>query len=79
VKYRDKGKGAALGPDGLQRVGPDRVGRIGVGPLGSAQKGRKVLFFLKLFSSAKQIQEKPRKCLKARKIPRKFEKFQENP
>jgi hypothetical protein len=34
VKYRDKGKGAALGPDGLQRVGPDRVGRIGVGPLG---------------------------------------------
>jgi hypothetical protein len=33
----------------------------------------KVLYFcLKLFSSAKQIQEKPRKCLKSPKILRKF-------
>jgi hypothetical protein len=33
------------------------------------------LFFWKLFSSAKQIQENPKKCLKALKIHRKSRKI----
>jgi hypothetical protein len=46
--------------------------------LGPDEKDKVLYFFPKLFSSAKQIQEKPRKCLKAREILRKSQKFQEN-
>jgi hypothetical protein len=66
------------GPDGphaglRQRSGLGRAS-------GSAQSGRVdiLLFFSKYFSVQKQIQEMPRKCLEARKIPRKSQKFQEN-
>jgi hypothetical protein len=65
------------GPDG-PRAGLQR--RSGLGRAsGSAQSGRvDFLFFRNIFSVQKQIQEMPRKCLEARKIPRKFRKFQEN-
>jgi hypothetical protein len=58
--------GGGLGRDGGKRVGPS----------GSTQQGR-ISFFPKYFSVQKQIQEMPRKCLEARKILRKFRKFQE--
>jgi hypothetical protein len=56
-------------------------GLVGCGSafgLGLDEKDKVLYFFPKLFSSAKQIQEKPRKCLKARKILRKSQKSQEN-
>jgi hypothetical protein len=63
--------GLRLGRGGV-RVGAGRA--LGLGP------GRKgyVLFFFEIISSAKQIQEKPKKCVKAQKISRKFQKLQEN-
>jgi hypothetical protein len=59
-------------------AGGPRPGRRGSGRafgLGPIEKDR---FFWKIISSAKQIQEKPRKCLKAQKIPRKSQNSQEN-
>jgi hypothetical protein len=50
--------------------------RVRVRPSGSAQtEGIKFVFFPKYFSVQKQFQEMPRKCLEARKIPRKSQKF----
>jgi hypothetical protein len=65
------------GPDGPS-AGLRRLSGLGRAS-GSAQSGRvDILFFSKYFSVQKQIQEMFRKCLKARKIPRKSQKFQEN-
>jgi hypothetical protein len=57
-------------------------GRAGAGwvePTGSTQSGRVgLVFFFEFIFNAKTIPEKPRNCLKARKILRKSQKFQEN-
>jgi hypothetical protein len=65
------------GPDG-PRAGLRQ--RSGLGRAsGSAQSGRvDFSFFPNLFLMRKQIPEKSRNCLKARKILRKSQKFQEN-
>jgi hypothetical protein len=56
-------------------AGPDEMGRAF--GLGSNRKD-KICFFFKIFFSAKTNSENARKCLEARKIPRKSQKFQEN-
>jgi hypothetical protein len=67
-----------LWPMGLSGPG-GRAGADWVGPTGSAQTGRiGFLFFTNLFLMRKQIPEKSRNCLKARKILRKSQKIQEN-
>jgi hypothetical protein len=64
---------AGWAPPG-QAAGPERVG-----PSGSARSSRvDFLFFSNLFLMRKQIPEKSRNCLEARKILRKSQKFQEN-
>jgi hypothetical protein len=70
------GAAAAMadGPGGPV-AGPERVGSGH--RLGPIRKGS-FLFFSNLFLMRKQIPEKSRNCLKARKILRKSEKFQEN-
>jgi hypothetical protein len=80
---RGPGGGAAptallLRPDGPCRAW--RPGRSGLGrATGSTQSGRiGFLFFSNLFLMRKQIPEKSRNCLKARKILRKSQEFYEN-
>jgi hypothetical protein len=63
------GPGGRAGADGPERVGPS----------GSARSSRiDFSFFIEFIFNAKIIPEKPRNCLKARKILRKSQKFQEN-
>jgi hypothetical protein len=50
-------------------------GWMRVGPSGSGQEGR--FCFFRIYFNAKTIPEKSRNCLKARKILRKPQKFQE--
>jgi hypothetical protein len=64
------------GPDGLWRAGQGRSGGLGRAT-GSAQSGRIIFFFSNLFLMRKQFSEKSRNCLKAQKILRKSQKFQE--
>jgi hypothetical protein len=55
------------------------IGLVWVEPSSSAQKDKMVFLILEFISNAKTIPEKCRNFLKARKIPRKFQKFQEFP
>jgi hypothetical protein len=65
-----------MGPGG--RAGAGAGGPERVGPSGSARSSRIVFLFFEFIFNAKTIPEKPRNCLKARKILRKSQKFQEN-
>jgi hypothetical protein len=53
-------------------------GGAGSGLWARPSKERFIIFFRNKFSMRKQFQEKSRSCLKARKILRKSQKFQEN-
>jgi hypothetical protein len=53
-------------------------GGAGSGLWARPSKKRFIIFFQNKFSMRKQFQEKSRSCLKARKILRKSQKFQEN-
>jgi hypothetical protein len=78
---RNAGGGAVLTMAGLARWasrGPGELERVG--PSGSAQTERIgfVIIFFEFIFNAKTIPEKSRNYLKARKILRKSQKFQEN-
>jgi hypothetical protein len=62
------------GQPGAGAGGPERVG-----PSGSARSSRiGFVYFFEFIFNVKTIPEKSRNCLKARKILRKSQKFQEN-
>jgi hypothetical protein len=72
---------AGLRPTAVQKVTGirDEGGADGLPQMGLAQLERKFFFhFLNLISNAKTFPRNPRKCFKAQKILKKFQKFQEN-
>jgi hypothetical protein len=72
---------AALRPTTVHKVTGERDegGTGGLPQMGLAQLERKVFFhFPNLIFNAKTFPRNPRKCFKAQKIFRKFQKFQEN-
>jgi hypothetical protein len=64
--------------DGPWRAWPARAQVGWVGPQARPNPIDRFFFFSNLFLMRKQIPEKSRNCLKARKILRKSQKFQEN-